>query len=387
MKKALLIVLASLLLVSGCTKKRPDPSEVFRVDGFDRAEPFGDIPSELRGVIEGNLFSVRSGGEKSFRTRGLYPACGRVAVIETSADGAAVKLYAADGKLLAERAVQEDTRRSACFACPTEDGGFIYVLGFMDLQLVDGSWLSDGGICSKVVKCGPDGGAEWEREFPRLTHRAFLRMIERDGAYYFFGEYPEAPRDSYDHIVMLKLGADGTELARNTVAGEDFDSIRRVTQTEDGFVLHIDSQSRSGDFFPIKGEKGMHCSRYFTLAVSPDLEKKEMELAKQDYFYGSILPVGVIRGSEIYYESVGYEVPGYVTLALECGGYVLIVSENNTGMYEMTPPTVSAIWYYTETVYSVFDGEGALVCRRAYDSTPDYDGIRKAFYERQSGAN
>jgi hypothetical protein len=51
----------------------------------------------------------------------------------------------------------------------------------------------------------------------------------------------------------------------------------------------------------------------------------------------------------------------------------LLVSTNRTGIYENTPPYISRIWYYTETVYSAYDYSGNLLFRAAVDSTPDYD--------------
>ena len=51
----------------------------------------------------------------------------------------------------------------------------------------------------------------------------------------------------------------------------------------------------------------------------------------------------------------------------------MIISENPTGEYEHTPPYISTIWCYTETVYSAYDNEGELLFRAAVDSSPDFD--------------
>ena len=51
----------------------------------------------------------------------------------------------------------------------------------------------------------------------------------------------------------------------------------------------------------------------------------------------------------------------------------MIVSENNTGIYENIPPTISSIWYYTETVYSAYDNSGKMIFRASVDSSPNYD--------------
>ena len=58
---------------------------------------------------------------------------------------------------------------------------------------------------------------------------------------------------------------------------------------------------------------------------------------------------------------------------IDYGDFYLIVSERETGIYENTPPMISSIWYYTETVYSGYSQDGALLFRAAVDSSPDYD--------------
>ena len=66
---------------------------------------------------------------------------------------------------------------------------------------------------------------------------------------------------------------------------------------------------------------------------------------------------------------------------IDYGDYYLIVSENVTGEYENTPPMLSSIWHYTETVYSAYDYNGELLFRTAVDSSPDYDAMAESFYK------
>ena len=66
---------------------------------------------------------------------------------------------------------------------------------------------------------------------------------------------------------------------------------------------------------------------------------------------------------------------------IDYGDYYLIISENVTGKYEKTPPMVSSILYYTETVYSAYDYNGELLFRTAVDSSPDYDAMAESFYK------
>ncbi len=53
----------------------------------------------------------------------------------------------------------------------------------------------------------------------------------------------------------------------------------------------------------------------------------------------------------------------------------IITTANDTIRYENTPPMISSIWYYTETVYSLYDDSGKMTFRASVDSSPDYDAV------------
>ena len=405
MKRVFVLLLASLLLLTGCAKRVPEqepavqePSEQAPAaqtestaaeaeptedmenteeDMYKSAGDFGEVPEELKTVIEGDIFGARSGAKTAY-SPSVEPPCDIVAMVSGCEGETRITLCDAFGRKLTEHAVPNEEYHTVSAAWPTSDGGFVYVLGFSERQLPDGSWASADGVCSTVVKCGSDGGVLWEREFEGLFEQAFERMIERDGALYFFGEYCDEPRESYDHIILLKLDDNGNVLARRTISGEDFDNLQRVDRNENGFTLQIWSQSRSGDFFPIEGETEephMHYGRHFIAEINNELELAEMRLGGEDFFGWDLLPVGYIDGREVYNMGTGFEVPGVQQLVLNCGEYRIIVSHHATGKYENQPLYISSIWCYTETVYSVFDKDGQLICRRCFDSTPDYEAI------------
>ena len=71
---------------------------------------------------------------------------------------------------------------------------------------------------------------------------------------------------------------------------------------------------------------------------------------------------------------------GTANAFIDYGDFYLIVSENITGEYEHTPPMISSIWYYTESVYSAYDYSGNLIFRASVDSSPDYDALVQKFY-------
>ena len=409
MKRIFILILTSLLLLTACMKQEPadqgtvpqtesapaeqTPTEQAPVPATDstaaETEPteddenmyksagnFGEAPEELKAVVEGDLFGADSGTKTVFSPGGENDV-DIVGMAVNTDEESRITVRNAFGELIAERRVEKDEHRGVLLVSPTSDGGFVYVLGFSQKGIPHGTAPGELGVSSTVVKCGSDGEVVWEREFEDLYVFAFERMIERDGAYYFFGEYDEDVLGSRSHIIMMKLGEDGELLAKNTVKGDGFDNLYRVGRSEGGFVLHVNSGSRSGDFFPIPGEADelSHTSRYFIAEVDEGLNVTDVRLGDTDRFSGDSRPVGYSEGREVYSYETGFDVPGVEQLLLNCGEYRVVVSHNITGMYENTPDYIDSYWCYTETVYSVFDGDGQLVCRRCFDATPDYEAI------------
>ena len=408
MKRIFILILTSLLLLTACMKQEPadqgtartedapaaqEPTELGTVPQtentaaeagpteedeavYKSAGDFGEAPEELKNVIEGDLFGANTGSKTVFSPGGENDV--DIIGMAVNADGESkITVRNAFGELLAEHRVEMDEFHSVCLVTPTSDGGFVYVLGFSQSGIPHGTDPSELGVSSTVVKCGGDGEVVWEKEFEGLYDFAFDRMIERDGAYYFFGEYNEDVLGSYSHIIMMKFGEDGELLARNTIKGEGFDNLYLIERGEEGFILHINSQSRSGDFFPIPGEADelSHTSRYFIAEVDEGLNVTEVRLGDTDRCSRVGHPVGYSDGMEVYAYGTGLEVPGAEQLLLNCGEYRIVVSLNINGLYENTPEYINSYWCYSETVYSVFDGDGQLVCRRCFDSTPDYEAI------------
>ena len=99
----------------------------------------------------------------------------------------------------------------------------------------------------------------------------------------------------------------------------------------------------------------------------------------RDYFDSRL---GEKNGVPIYKSDsllTGFDA-GTPDVFIDYGDFYLIVSSNNTGVYEKTPPMISSIWYYTESVYSAYDYSGNLIFRASVDSSPDYDALVQKFY-------
>lgn len=367
MKRMLILILAALLL-TGCAKQ-----DVYYGDTeLSKAEECGTVPEEYKGIIENDLLN-------GLRIRDCAAFGDRFLVERRSGEGGEITLYDSLGAPLARHFISKEelNDRIVDLLLATSDGGFIYSIR------ADVVSDSHGGAViapARIVKCGADGAVEWTAAPEGNPAGPLCCAFERNGAYYVFGEYDELPAGGYSHILMLKLGPDGKLLKRNTVAGSDFDFFRWAEETETGFRLHVDSQSRDGDFFKLKREEPPYCGRYFIVETDLELEEKNVTLGKTDHCDRSYYSAGTLKGESIEQNRGMKDVPGYVKLVIDNGDSYLVVSENNTDIFEGTPPMVSAIWYYTETVYSVFDKDGKLIARRTFDSSPDWELIGQALY-------
>lgn len=165
------------------------------------------------------------------------------------------------------------------------------------------------------------------------------------------------------------------------IAGTDFDSLNAAEITNDGFLLSIDSQSDDGDF---AGSDSKGYPVDWVITVNNNLEITEKKNASgRDYFDDR---VGEKDGSPIYKSDtlLNDSDMGGITAFIDYGDSYLVVSENITGVYENTPLMISAIWYYTETVYSFYDYSGNIIFRASVDSSPDYDAIVESIYDSAS---
>ena len=143
-----------------------------------------------------------------------------------------------------------------------------------------------------------------------------------------------------------------------------------VEKTEDGFVLEAKSQSNDGDFVR-SGDN--YKSFSWRIVVSDDLEIMEKEIVTDSF--GIKWQVGEKNGKPIYNDDemfTGFD-GGGVRAYIDYGDTYLIVSYHPTGQVEHQPPYINSIWYYSETVYSMYDKSGTLVFRASVDSSPDYE--------------
>lgn len=281
------------------------------------------------------------------------------------------------GKKIADYTVTTDDAYGVTTLTATEDGGFLFVLGFSDYAYDQDTWASDKGFASRIIKCGSQGMVQFDVSLDGVEGSALEYCMEKNGKYYFFGQYqtPDTKnRGVYSptDIFMAVLNQDGKLLNRKYIAGSDYDSLDFAEKIGDTFTLSISSQSNDGDF---SGGTYSLYAKDWVITVDDDLSIVEKKLETgRDYFDKVI---GVKNGEPIYSTDPVLEDfdAGWVRAYLDYGDFYLIISERNTGEYENTPGYISSIWYYTETVYSAYDYNGELIFRDAVDSSPDYDSI------------
>lgn len=360
------------LLVSGCADEAPPAVQ----DGPKAVEQVGQVPEEFRAVIAQNRFhGVAAFGDRVLKAEVVSEdkedrtVTHRVAMMD---------LY---GQELAACTLSSDDACHADTLTATEDGGFLFVLGFHDYARSQNEWASDNGFASRVIKCDASGNVQFDTAFPEIEGTALEFCFEKEGRFYFFGtvQTPETKtRGTYSatDVFLAILDDQGTVLKHSLIAGSDFDSLDAAEVSGEGFVLSVSSQSDDGDFSG-SGSGGYPVDWVITVndALEITAQEKRSARAYSDRRIGELDGIPVYQSSELLEDFDA----GTPTAFLDYGGFYLIVSENNTGCYDDTPVFISSIWYYTETVYSAYEPDGTLIFRSAVDSSPDYDAIVEGF--------
>ncbi len=355
-----------LVLLVGCSETPP----ITQQKQLKKVEQIGQVPDELKTVIENNAFK----NVTAFNDRLLKSEV-------TAADNASRKvcyriimmdLY---GTEIATYVCETDDAYCVTTLTATEDGGFLFVLGFEDYAYGSKHWASDNGFASRIIKCDRTGQLQFDKALDDIEGQALKHCFEHDDQFFFFGtkETPDSKKQgivSPTDIYMTIVDKDGTVLKNRTFAGSDYDSLENAEETENGFVLSIQSQSCDGDFYD-SNSNGYPIEWVFT--VNDELEPvRKQNKSGRDSFDSRL---GEQNGKAVY-KSVSFLDEfdaGTPTAFIDYGDSYLIISEHNTGIYENKPPEISAIWYYTETVYSAYNKNHELIFRASVDSSPDFD--------------
>ncbi len=376
---ALSIVLGMvfMLALGGCTKKEQPPA---KDDGPKVIEKVGKVPDEFRSIVKNNKFcDAYAFGDRLLRSE----VCSTDNEKHTKVNR--VWMMDTNGNELASYTCSSDDAYHVSTLTATEDGGFLFVLGFNDYWR-DGALASANGFASRVIKLDKNGSVQFDKPMENIEAGALKYCFEKNEKFYFFGtiQTPEtkvqgvhSPTDIY----MAVLDKNGTLVKNKCIVGSDFDSLYYAEMINDQFVLSISAQSNDGDFVDSGADHSVVSLQY---TVNEELEIVEKRKGRRENPFDRV--VGIKEGAVIYDSDVmfeGYD-SGRVSAYIEYGDKYLVVSENNTGVYEKQPPYISSIWYYTETVYTLYDNSDNIVFRASIDSSPDYDALLSEIEARQN---
>jgi len=364
-------ILVCISMLPGCSDREP----AAHGKGTQSVEQIGQVPEKFKAIIEKNLFC----GITAFDGRLLKT---EICAQDKESRTALQRVWMMDeyGNELAAYACSSDDAYRVSTLTATDDGGFIFVLGFSDYAYGQNDWASGKGFASRVIKIDKDGNLQFETPLAGVEGSALRFCFEKNGRFYFFGttQTPETKTQgvySPTDIFMAVLDEKGAVVKTRCIAGADYDSLDAAEPADNTFLLSVRSQSDDGDF------AGSDSDGYpvgWVIAVDDTLEITQKEKGTgREYFDDRI---GKKNGSPLYKSDALFQNfdAGTVTAFIDYGDSYLVVSENNTGSYENTPPVISSIWYYTETVYSLYDPSGELLFSASVDSSPDYDAMVQA---------
>ena len=376
MKKSISIFLALTFLavscvLSGCSPDKPDTqSNYSNQDELKKVEQVGEVPENLRNVVKKNIF------------HNATPFDGRVLKTEISSSDEEnhsvvhnIQMLDLFGNKLSAYSYKSNDAYHIRTLTATNDGGFLFVVGFEDYAYEQNVWASEKGFASRVIKCDASGEMQFDTDFESIEGEALSYCFEIDNKYYLFGtrETPETKTQgvySPTDIYMTILDSKGKVIKTATIGGSDYDDLNSVKIQDDKFFLSVSSQSNDGDFSKQNAD-GYSVDYVITVNHKLEIIQKERGIENYDLYE----KIGERNGEAIYDNDAllkDYDA-GTPTAYIEYEDFYLIVSENVTGEYEKTPEFISSIWYYTETVYSGYDYDGELLFRASVDSTPDYD--------------
>lgn len=369
----MLVTLMCFAVLAGCANTIQTPT----ADAHKAVAHVGQVPDAFKSIVENNLFH----GAVAFENRLL-----KAQTLEANEESRTVTyqiqmmdLYGSD---LAAYTCNSGDAYHVSTLTATRDGGFLFVLGFSDYAYGQDAWASDNGFASRIIKCDPKGKLQFEVPFDGVEGDGFQYCFEANERFYFFGkvETPETKTRgvvSPSDIYMVVLDSMGTVVNTQRIAGSDYDSLNGVEMTEKGFLLSICAQSNDGDF---EGSQSNGYPADWTFTVNYDLEitGKEMKSGREyfDKRLGEINGVPIYKSDKLLTDIDA----GDPELLVDYGAFYLIVSNNITGEYENTPPAISSIWYYIESVYSAYDYDGNLIFRSSVDASPDYDAVIQKLY-------
>lgn len=383
MKRLWYVFLAVTLLLSGCTVKEkaggnnvdnPQESEgVTEISGklpvyegvlgsYSYSAPVGEVPVAFKKIVENNSFSYGQVWENCIVTN-EYGDMDRT-----------LRFYGYDGTLRLVHYV-ETGHLSLQALTVFDDGSFIYAL-------CDPTHYNRY-MNNRIVYCDSWGDIVWETPIDEAYCGLILYdLVVYKDSYYFVGEYFRDSSSSLSQstrkdIWVLKYGFDGSFKEKAVFGSTGFDDFYNAELCDKGIAIGCRVPNADGDFTMT----GIH-----TIVVDENLNTVSIENSEEMPKYYDA--VGMLDGKAVYksdferikiYDPAMGEMYTTVDTVVDYGDFYLTVFTHATKEYENTPMSVSAIWSYTETVYSAFTKEGKLIWSAAVDSSPDFEEWLKLY--------
>lgn len=258
MKKSISVSLAFIVFVlacflSGCsTDKIPNDAlisedlinEIEQDEDLKKVEQVGEVPENLRNVVKKNIF------------HNATPFDGRVLKTESSSSNEEnhsvvhnIQMLDLFGNKLSAYSYKSDDAYHIRTLTATNDGGFLFVVGFEDYAYDQNVWASENGFASRVIKCDASGEVQFDTDFENVEGEALSYCFETDNKYYLFGtrETPETKTQgvySPTDIYMTILDSKGKVIKTATIGGSDYDDLNSVKiQDDNSFCLLVHNQT------------------------------------------------------------------------------------------------------------------------------------------------
>ena len=352
--KHILIVLTMLIMLLTISSCGFNNTEKNGIDNeYQNIEHYGIVPEQFTQIVENNIFRRAVAFED------------RILKSNINGDEYSVIMYDFYGNELAHYQGILDENCSIESMAVTEDGGFLFSIGFHDKALADGKWASEKGYYSRVIKCDASGNALWNIVLDNYNGKMLRYCLEHNGEYYFFGnqETPATKKlgvHSPTDIYVLKLSSNGEILKTATIAGSDYDSLTYV-EYNGVFLLYGSTQSKDGDFQ--NADKFKDSAVDFKIIIDNDLNVISKTTGSFDIYdtYIGVVDKKIISFNDLEYTSFD---GGNIEAILQYDDFYLTISENRIGLCEKEHNSmISALCYKNETVYSAYDKDGQLLWR------------------------
>ena len=400
MKKLLLLTLCVIILAAGCGKTEENP--------YSSVGKAGNIPAQYTGALI----------EKELLLKAAILQDGYLLPTESG-----VKKYDLAGKLLWKKDysfISEKDHFSSLKITPAADGSFLISFQIYTYQGSDTKWYRFDPV---LAKCDKNGNLLWQLKYEDFSDSTLEKVFCLENGNIITIGYTKTKTEEPD-IYLSLVSEDGVLIDEKYYGGSDYEYLYNAeyaggigliatvyTQSSDGTFAELNSTDiillinndlniiwqKKADYYLSRNSMRVSndaiyllCFKAFVKNIFLKLDFNgntvyEEVIVNQDGVFAHLVGFSkygllIQKGDELVFFNDSTEVlniefeAGSAERIIDIADGFIIVSVNITGVFP-TSLIISSIWYYTELVYSGYDGEGNLLWRNVYDNTPDYPKI------------